>query len=372
MYKYERWYMLKNSDIMFEVNNGIGFIKLNRPEKRNALSYDMIRLLNDQLQKWKDDDDVAMIILEGEGEKALCSGGDVVHLYDRKDSNVEEYAFGFFYTEYCMNMLIFSYPKPILSYMTGYVMGGGVGICVGTSHRIITEKTKWAMPEMNIGLYPDVGGSYFLNKMPCHMGRYLALTSKSVNPADVLYIGAADYFINSSSWCDLRQAVTEKAWYIDSAKEELDKLMEKYNEMPSMDSKLEKLEEQINTHFEFETMENIVESLKDAAKQGDKWADDVVKTILSKSPTSLKVTLKQLIRGKKMAMKECFKMELEMSMNFMKSHDFFEGVRSVLVDKDRNPNWNPSTLEGVKEEDVKAFFSYPWDGGKNPLDDFEV
>lgn len=363
---------MKNSDILFEVNNGIGFIKLNRPKKLNALSYDMIKRLYEQLLKWKDDDNVAIVLLEGEGEKALCSGGDVVHLHEKRYSNIEEYAFGFFYTEYCMNMLIFSYPKPILSYMTGYVMGGGVGICFGTSHRIITEKTKWGMPEMNIGLYPDVGGSYFLNKMPGHTGRYLALTSNIIGPEDVLHIGAADYYIDSSSWESLRQDIVKKSWIINSAKDELNSVISKYSKKPTITAPITEIEEKINHHFGFDSMEKIVSSLKESSDKGDNWAKNVINTILKKSPTSLKVTLKQLIKGKKQTMKECFKMELEMSMNFMHYDDFFEGVRAVLVDKDRNPKWEPPTLEEVKNEVVDAFFTYSWKTGKNPLDDFNI
>ncbi|MDK2917810.1 MAG: enoyl-CoA hydratase [Candidatus Petromonas sp.] len=362
--------MISKSDILFKVDKGIGWIKLNRPKKLNALSYDMIKLLYEQLIQWKDDERVAIIVMEGEGNKALCSGGDVRHLYDRKDSNLEEYAFGFFYTEYCMNMTMHCYPKPIVIYMNGIVMGGGVGVAVAGSHRIVNEKTKWAMPEMNIGLYPDVGGSYFLNKMPGHLGRYLALTSKSINAADVLYIGAADYYIDSSSWHKLKQAIGEKTWTINSAESELKDILNKFQEKPQIDPTIPLLEEKINKHFALNTVEDIVNSLEKEAGKGDEWAEKIVKTILSKSPTSLKVTLRQLIEGQDKSLLECFKMELELSMNFMKSHDFFEGVRSVLVDKDRTPNWKPDTLEKIKEEDVKMFFQYDWKDGKNPLESF--
>lgn len=364
--------MIDKSDILFKAINGIGWIKLNRPNKLNALSYEMIELLYGQLLKWKDDENVAIIIIEGEGDKAFCSGGDVRHLYDKKDSNIEDYAFGFFYTEYNMNMTMHLYPKPILVYMNGIVMGGGVGVAVAGSHRIVNERTKWAMPEMNIGLYPDVGGSYFLNKMPGYIGRYLALTSKAINSADVLYIGAADYYIKSSFWKDLRQAISEKTWTIDSAEKELNVLLNEFSETPAMSSSIAELEEKINFHFRFETIEEIVKALEESAENGDEWAADVVKTILSKSPTSLKVTLYQLIEGKKKSMLDCFKMELEMSMNFMKCHDFFEGVRAVLVDKDRSAKWSPATLEEVKHEDVEGFFSYNWKDGKNPLEDFSM
>ncbi|MFZ5967550.1 MAG: enoyl-CoA hydratase/isomerase family protein [Bacillota bacterium] len=364
--------MTRQSDILCKVEGGVGWIKLNRPQAHNALSFEMIEILYKTLLQWKNDDHVAFICLEGEGDQALCSGGDVRALYDLRNGNVKEYAFKFFSTEYRMNMTMHRYSKPILVYMNGYVMGGGVGIAVGDSHRIVTEKTKWAMPEMDIGLYPDVGGSYFLPKMPGYIGRYLSLTSKTIRPEDALYIGAADYYMDSSSWLPLKEAIKEQSWSVDTAKDQLDELLNRFQQVSSQPSTIAQLEEKINCHFRFSTVEEIVASLEAAAKEGDEWAAKTIKTICKKSPTSLKVTLQQLINGKEKSMLECFEMELEMSMNFMKSHDFFEGVRSVLVDKDRSPKWNPDTLEKVTKEDVDSFFRYEWAEGKNPLQDFDV
>lgn len=363
---------MKYKEILFEASNGVGWIRFNRPEKLNSFSNNMVELMYKQLLKWKGDPEVAIIVLEGEGEKSFSAGGDVRELYDLRDSNLEEYVIASFSKEYSMDMTMHLYPKPILAYMDGYVMGGGVGVSVAGSHRIATGKTKWAMPETSIGLYPDVGASYFMNKMPGYIGRYLALTAKSINAADAIYARAADYYIDSSSWADLRQAIAEKKWFSNTAYKELSNIIEQYNKTPLVESSLAELEEKINKHFGFDRMEDIVDSLREASNRGDEWADKTLKVMLSKSPTSLKVTLKQLVEGKKKSMKECFMMELEMAVKFMKCHDFFEGVRSVLVDKDRAPNWNPPTLEEAKEDYVASFFVYSWKDGKNPLEDFEI
>jgi len=359
---------VENREILFEASNGVGWIKLNRPEKLNTFSDNMIELLYDQLLKWREDPSIAILVIEGEGDKAFSAGGDVRQLYDLKDGNIIESAIESFSREYSMDLTMHLYPKPILSYMDGYVMGGGVGVSVTGSHRIVTERTKWAMPETSIGLYPDVGSSYFMNKIPGYIGRYLALTSKSINAVEALYAEVADYYIDSSSWDDLREAIIRRNWTSERAKEELDNLIAEYNRVPTMSSSIVDLEGKINRHFAFNTMEEIVDSVQRSANKGDEWADKTVKTILSKSPTSLKVTLRQLIEGENKTIKECLMMELTMSINFMKCHDFFEGVRAVLVDKDRKPKWNPPTLEEIKEEDVASFFTYPWKDGRNPLD----
>ncbi|QZY55721.1 enoyl-CoA hydratase/isomerase family protein [Crassaminicella profunda] len=363
--------MIKQSNLSCEVKNGVGFIKLNRPKALNALSVEMIEGLYKQLLEWKEDEKVAFICLTGEGDKALCAGGDVRALYDHRDSNVEELAFKFFYTEYCMNLTMYLYPKPILVLMHGIVMGGGVGIAMPATHKIVTEKTKWAMPEMNIGLYPDVGGSYFLSRMPGFFGRYLALTSRTIGPADVLHIGGADYYLESAKWEDLKKAIEEKSWVTASASEELSRLLDTFCEKSLKKAPIASIEEKINQHFAHNTMEEIVKSLEEASNEGDTWAQDTAKLIRTKSPTSLKVTLKQLIEGKEKDLVDCFKMELDMSMNFMKCHDFFEGVRSVLVDKDRNPKWNPPVLEELSKDVVDGFFEYTWEEGKNPLEGFQ-
>ncbi|AOT72578.1 enoyl-CoA hydratase/isomerase family protein [Geosporobacter ferrireducens] len=371
--------MTGNSEILYHVSKGVGWIKFNRSHALNALSFEMIESLYKVLQKWKNDDCVAIICIEGEGDKAFCAGGDVRALYDLRDSNVEEYALKFFSMEYRMNMTMHTYPKPILAYINGIVMGGGVGVSMGASHRIITEKTKWAMPEMNIGLYPDVGGSYFLTRMPGYVGRYLALTSVTIGPVDVLYAGAADYFIDSRAWGDVKAVIEGMTWIKDSAELQLNVLLAVSQQVISSknfqmnllnESTLALTEEKITEHFALERIEDIISRLEASAENGDLWAKETLDILLEKSPTSLKVTLQQLIKGEKKNLFDCFMMELEMSMNFMKSHDFYEGVRAVLVDKDRMPRWKPKTLSDVAEEDISAFFTYRWKNGQNPLEEF--
>lgn len=359
----------EQSNILYKVENRIGWIKLNRPKALNALSLDMIKELYKILRQWEMDQEVLFICLEGEGDKAFSAGGDVSALYERREFDIQNYALDFFLTEYRMNILIFNYPKPIVVYMKGLVMGGGVGLSIGASHRIVNENTKWAMPEMNIGFYPDVGGSYFLSRMPNYIGRYLALTSTIIKAQDTIFIDAADYYLNSTSWQDLKTELKEKYWVKATLREELHQVIMRYNQPINDICKISELGNKICQHFCFNRMEEIMNSLEVSAAEGDDWAGNVKNILLTKSPTSLKVTLQQLIEGEKKSLIDCFKMELELSMNFMKSHDFFEGVRAVLVDKDHSPAWYPDKIEKVNEEEVMSFFKYYWQEGINPLEE---
>lgn len=192
-------------DVLFDVQNGIGWVTLNRPKAINALSLAAVDAIGKQLKIWKDDNRVALVVFKGNGEKGFCAGGDMRSLYDKKDSGVMELAYDFFSIEYDMNILIHRYPKPTVAFMDGIVMGGGIGIAIACSERIVTEKSKLAMPEMNIGFFPDVGGSYFLNKMPGYSGYYWSLTSDIIGPADALYTGVANRYMEKEKWNDLAE-----------------------------------------------------------------------------------------------------------------------------------------------------------------------
>jgi enoyl-CoA hydratase/carnithine racemase len=362
--------MGNESNIIFEVQGGVGWITLNRPKALNALSLEMVEQMGIQLREWADDARVAIVCIQGAGDKGLCAGGDMRAYYDRKDSNAAELAYQFFSIEYRLNWDMFGYPKPILVYLNGIVMGGGVGISIGASHRIVTERTKWAMPEMNIGFFPDVGGSYFLNEMPGQSGLYLALTSDMISPGDVLHVGAADYFVPSDRWGELIQSVRESEWTEASAKTQLTELCNRFAE-ERPESALKGVQEKIDQHFAYDQMEQVMDSLKQAANEGDEWAAKTAETLSGKSPTALKVALEQIRRGKSMSLAECFKMEMNMGMQFMRAHDFYEGVRAVLVDKDRSPKWKPASLEEVTKEEVNSFFDYEWGKQGNPLDDLK-
>lgn len=342
--------------VVAELQNGIGWIKLNRPRALNSLNVDMVDTMNEQLKKWKLDDTVSLVCIYGEGEKGLCAGGDMRTLYDLKDKGIEAYANQFFSIEYELDYEIHHYPKPVVVFMDGIVMGGGVGLSIGASHRIVTESSKWAMPEMNIGFFPDVGASYFLNQMPGFVGKYLALTANILQASDVLYIEAADYFIESKDWPKLKEEMMGKRWMTDSVEMELEQLLESFQRSVTLSSSISSVQDKIDHHFRFETVEEIISSLQESANQGDEWAGSTMRTLLSKSPTSLKVTLRQIQKGKGQSLRSCFDMERNLALNFMKCHDFYEGVRSVLVDKDRNPKWSPSKLDEVTERQVALFF----------------
>ncbi|MHA6260402.1 enoyl-CoA hydratase/isomerase family protein [Sporosarcina sp. CAU 1771] len=339
-----------------EVKNGIGWIKINRPQVINSINEEVVRIMLETLETWKNDDDVALVCLYGEGDRGFCAGGDMRVFYDMKDNGVEAYAKDFFDLEYELDYEIHEYKKPIVAYMNGIIMGGGVGLAIGATHRIVTEKTKWAMPEMNIGFFPDVGGSYFLNHLPGHSGRYLALTAEMIKASDTLYAEVADYYLESEKWQDLMNALNENNWSHDSVEQDLDRILAAFSTTTDAPSELMKNQEKIDKHFKHDSMEDIVLSLETAATEGDEWADRTLKTLLTKSPTSLKVTLRQLIKGKDMTLWEALEMEKKLAMNFMDCPDFYEGLRAVLVDKDRSPKWNPSKLEEVLESDINQFF----------------
>ncbi|HEX7066277.1 MAG TPA: enoyl-CoA hydratase/isomerase family protein [Bacillales bacterium] len=342
--------------VLYKVENGIGWMTLNRPKAINSLSFEVVTSLEKQLIKWEKDPEVALICLIGAGKKGFCAGGDVRELYEQGQEGNTGAAVDYFATEYRVDQLVHQFPKPILVYMDGIVMGGGVGLSIGASHRIVTENTKWGMPEMNIGFFPDVGSSYYLNQMPGELGRFLALTATIVKPEDVLYAGAADYNLPGEEWPRLEEALREKHWSPETANEQLSKLLDTFCVAPNPTCELAERQVEIDRYFSKETVEEILESLSQAAAEGNEWASAVKEEMLKKSPTSLKVTLEQLKKGKGQSLEACFAMERTIAMNFMHSHDFYEGVRAVLVDKDHNPKWQPPTINEVSAHDVVSFF----------------
>ncbi|EVT99268.1 3-hydroxyisobutyryl-CoA hydrolase, partial [Bacillus anthracis] len=239
--------------------------------------------------------------------------------------------------------------------LDGIVMGGGVGLTNGAKYRIVTERTKWAMPEMNIGFFPDVGAAYFLNKAPGFAGRYVALTASILKASDVLFINAADYFMTSDSLPKFLTELESVNWHKeDDVHTHLKEVIRTFATTSNLESELAPLLEEINAHFAFDTIEKIIHSLE---KDPSSFALKTKETLLSKSPISLKVTLKQFIDGHDKSVEECFATDLVLAKNFMRHEDFFEGVRSVVVDKDQNPNYKYKQLSDVAEEDVNRFFN---------------
>src|SRR5699024_999547 len=347
------------TNVLFSTHkNGVATITLKRPKAINSLTLDMLQPIQDKLNEWKTDEHVQLIIIQGEGEKGFCAGGDMKTIYESQSSEtLLQDAEQFFQVEYEVDQFIYDYPKPIIACLDGIVMGGGVGLTYGASHRIVTERTKWAMPEMNIAFFPDVGAAYFLNKAPGRIGRYLALTASVIEASDVLYIHGADFFMTNRQLNAFLEEVIATNWQRNDTETTLMQLIDRYAEEPTKQPTLVSKQADIDHHFSHSTMEEIVQSLQSDSSE---FAIQTKEALLSKSPVSLKVTLKQLIDGEKKSREACFRTDFILAQNFMRHKDFFEGVRSVLIDKDRNPQYTYRQLSDVSTEMVNNFFMSPF------------
>ncbi|MGY0691983.1 enoyl-CoA hydratase/isomerase family protein [Virgibacillus sp. FSP13] len=344
------------AEVLFSTDeNGVATITLNRPKAINSLTYDMLVQIKENLLEWGQDDAICIVILQGAGSKGFCAGGDIKTLYEaRKGQAALRTAEQFFKEEYITDQVLYRFPKPIIACLDGIVMGGGVGLSYGASHRIVTEQTKWAMPEMNIGFFPDVGAAYFLNKAPDYTGRYQALTASVISAPDVIYTNAAEAFLSSDQLTNLLREVENTNWHTVNTVKKLDQLLDMYTDNPETSGILAPLQTKIDQHFSHDTIEEIIESL---ATDTDDFAVKTREILLSKSPVSLKVTLKQLIDGEGKSLEECFQTDLILAKNFLKHADFYEGVRSVLVDKDQNPQYKYKSLTDVSQAFINSFFA---------------
>lgn len=330
--------------------NGLGTITLNRPKALNALTFNMVQAIHQKLIAWVHNPDVQAVLLSGTGSKAFCAGGDIKSLYEARQSpdNITR-ATQFFATEYKTDLAIAQFPKPIIALLSGIVMGGGVGLSYGATTKIVTETTKWAMPEMAIGFFPDVGGAYFLNRAPGYTGRYLALTGNHINAADALYINAATHFIPQ----DAIASFSKELFQEQELQTNYPYILRKYTKEPTIEGFLEKNQTTIDQHFAYSTVEEIMESL---AQSTTPFATETYHIMSTKSPVSLKVTLKQLIDGESKSLSQCLETDLTLAHNFMYHQDFFEGIRSVVIDKDNSPNYQYKKLADVTDAFVEQFF----------------
>ena len=345
-------------EVRFDVQGAIGCITLDRQRALNALTLEMIRAMQVQLDSWKEDPKVAAVLIEGAGEKAFCAGGDVVTV---RRSRLEAGDTGkpttlmldFFGDEYRLNRSIADYPKPYIALLDGVTMGGGVGISVHGDFRIVSERTLFAMPETGIGLFPDVGGGWFLPRCPGETGTYLALTGVPVKAADCLYIGAATHFVPGDSLQAMRNDLLALEFSGDAA-EPITRLLAEYA-TPCGSAPLAGHRSMIDSVFSYDRMEDIRAALE--ADDGS-FGRETAALLDHRSPTSLKVTLEMMRRGARCAsLAEDLEMEFTMVQSFMLADDFFEGVRALLVDKDRAPKWSPTTLDEVTPEAVAGYFS---------------
>ena len=350
----------------------VAFATLNAERALNALSLEMVDRLSAQLAIWRDDPKVACIVLQGAGERAFCAGGDVVALYHgmvRDDAEARAAIERFFTHEYTLDYRIHTYPKPILCWGHGIVMGGGLGLMIGCSHRIVTEGSRVAMPEISIGLYPDVGASWFLPRLPGRTGLYLGLTGTHMNAGDALFAGLADGFVPSTEKPALYAALLDIEWR-ESPRDNrrlLSHLLRSYRSRHAPpESPLRAHFDLVNDVTDYDTVEEILEALE-ASAGGDPWLERGLENLKRGSPTSAKLIFEAYHRARHLSLKEVFAFELGLTLQITRHPDLREGIRARLIDKDNRPRWSPPALAEVSEAYVEEHFALPWPPDQHPF-----
>lgn len=329
-----------------------GVITLNRPRVLNALNHNMIKAIYPTLKEWESSK--SMVIIKGAGGKAFCAGGDIkaVALTAHDDDAVGNY---FFREEYILNCLIGTLHIPYIALLDGITMGGGVGLSVHGQYRVATEKTVFAMPETGIGLFPDVGGSHFLPRLGGRLGMYLALTGQRILARDVVKAGIATHTCDSARIGELEEELLKLDPVLpEDIQSTLDRFHEESTFSKGEPFTLQPVLSKIQSCFAGETVEEIIANLEE---EGSHWSKEQIKMLRRMSPTSLKVTHELIERGAHLTLQECLSMEHRVVSRIFKGHDFIEGVRALLIDKDNNPKWKPDTLSGISAEKLEEYFS---------------
>lgn len=342
-------------EVLSEVRNHIGHLTLNRPAGLNAITLDMVRQLTAQLQAWADDPQVYAVVLRGAGEKAFCAGGDIRSLYD-SFKNGDTLHQDFFVEEYALDLAIHHYRKPVVALMDGFVLGGGMGLVQGADLRVVTERSRLAMPEVAIGYFPDVGGSYFLSRIPGELGTYLGVTGVQIRAADALYCGLADWSIDSARLPVLDNKLDQLQWSSSPLKD-LQGVLAKLAVQQLPDAPLAALRPVIDHFFALPDVPSIVEQLQ-AVTVADthEWALTTAHLMQTRSPLAMAVTLQMLRRGRHLPLEQCFALELHLDRQWFERGDLIEGVRALIIDKDKAPRWNPPTLDALDAGHVESFF----------------
>lgn len=362
--------------VLFEVRStpsgkAVGIATLNAERSLNSLTLEMIDLLQDQFTAWEADAGIACVFLQGSGDKAFCAGGDVVALHAGSAAYGQDLpnqgAIEFFTREYRLDHHIHVYTKPVVVWGNGIVMGGGLGLMSGASHRVVTEHTRMAMPEVTIGLYPDVGGSWFLNRAPGRTGLFLGLTGASFNAADAKFVGLADRFVAHAQKDALLDALANLSF--DDPQAEVSALLHRFE----TDTLAAQPAANVQPHFDAiqaltdaDSVPQLYDSIT-AYAGDDPWLGKAVAGLKNGCPMTPYLVQEQLRRTRHLSLADVFRLELIMSANCAKQGHFKEGVRALLIDKDRNPQWTPATVAEVTAAQVAAFFEAPWT--QHPLAD---
>ncbi len=342
--------MDSTDEVIIERRGSAGIIRLNRPKALNSLTLPMVRVIASALEDFAVDPAIASVIVMGEGERGFCAGGDI-RLLHRSGKEGSDEAETFWREEFLLNHAISRYPRPYVVLMDGITMGGGVGLSAHGSHRIVTERTRLAMPETGIGYFPDVGATWLLPRAPGEAGTWMGLTGLTVGAADVIHAGFADHHVMSSALPALTDAVAALPAVASAA--DVHALI-RTMAVDAGESRLAANRELIDRAFSADTVEEILRALIAEPRE---FAAEAASVIASRSPTSLKLTLRLLRAGRTSAnLAECLNRELGACRGILYNHDFYEGVRAAVIDKDRNPKWSPASLSEVRADVIDRFF----------------
>ncbi|MDX3967106.1 MAG: enoyl-CoA hydratase/isomerase family protein [Bradyrhizobium sp.] len=341
----------EEGDLIVRREGAAGVIRLNRPKAINAMTLEMSIGIDAALDRFETDPEVALIILEGAGERGLCAGGDIRGLWASSREGGDLGA-RFWRQEYVMNARISKYPKPYVAFMDGLVMGGGVGLSGHASHRVVTDRTKLAMPEVGLGFFPDVGGTWLLSRSPGEIGTYFGLTGQTMNGPDAIHAKFADAVVLAAKWPELREALTKVRRGATAA--EVSKLINGFSTGEAAGPVAAK-QAAIDALFGFDRMEDIVAALR---RDGSEFAQATLKTLNEKSPRGMVVTLKLLRLARTASnLEECLVREYRAALEVFRSDDFREGVRAAVIDKDRSPAWSPPRIEDVTPEMLAPYLA---------------
>ncbi|SFC06858.1 enoyl-CoA hydratase/isomerase family protein [Collimonas sp. OK412] len=370
-------------ELAAENGKRIGVATLNVEKTLNAISLEMVDLLDQQLRAWAADPQLVMVVLQAAGEKAFCAGGDLQGLYrtmldqhaadKQEDIRSNTYACDFFEREYRLDYLIHTFPKPILAWGHGIVMGGGIGLMAGASHRVVTEKSRLAMPEITIGLYPDVGGTWFLNRMPGQAGLFLALSGASIGAADAVFARLADYQVSHAQKQAVLAALLNQPW--DGRQDDvllsrvlLDAQGQGAAAFEAAPVPLQQHFALINRLCSAPTLAEVVDNIVTLETE-DQWLQRGIATLVAGSPGSAWLSHALQKRARHMSLAEVFRLEYVVSLHCAARTDFAEGIRALIIDKDRQPKWQPATLAEVADDWGQGFFANPWTENNHPLAD---
>lgn len=351
----------------------LGLVTLNSPKTLNALSQTMIDDLLEQLEAWVEDDEVAMVVLTGSGDRAFCAGGDVRYLYTsmKEARGRPTRAERFFTQEYRLNYLLHTYPKPVVMWGQGAIMGGGMGLMQGARYRMVTPSLKLAMPEGAIGLFPDVGASRFLNRLPGSIGMFMGLTGATLNIADALRVGLADFAVPGDGLPEMLEWLQREEWNgrVETNDRHLHKVLHRF----AAQYRLDLSESNLAQHEQFISRvcrgRDVVSLVNDilTAESDSQWFQRAQNNLANSCPVSAHLVFEQLHRALQLGLPEIFQMELNMAVNCLRHRDFMEGVRARIIDKDQQPRWTHKDVGSVPEGWVRSHFESPWSQGEHPL-----